>query len=70
MWLERAIGVGDLNANWSIARRYFRQRRDIAKTVQHSQRIVVARRGIPVSDSGVDTPTRYLRWFERDNTAA
>lgn len=70
MWFERAVEFGDLSAHWNIARMYFRQRSNIAKTILHFQRIVEAKRGVEVSGWEFDTATRYLRWLERRKNVA
>ena len=70
MWFERAVLLGDLSANWEIARMYFRQRNDIAKTISYLERVIQAKPGIEVTVWEHEAATRLLWRLERRAIAA
>jgi TPR repeat protein len=60
LWFERAVSLGDLSANWEIAKMYFRQRNDIPKTIEHLELVVQAKSGIEVSQWESEAAARLL----------
>jgi TPR repeat protein len=70
MWFERALALGDTSANWQIARMYFRQRKDIPRTVLHLKRVVQAKPGVDVTRWEFEAANRLLWRLERRNAAA
>lgn len=65
IWFERSISLSDSSANWEIARMYFRQRNDIAKTILYLKRVIQAKPGIQVSVWEHEAATRLLWRLQR-----
>lgn len=69
-WFKRAVSIGDADANWEIAKMYFRQRKDIPNAVKYLKRVVEAKPGVEVTQWDFEAATRLLWRLEKRQLAA
>jgi hypothetical protein len=67
-WFERALGLGDIEAHFEIAKLYYRQKKNIAKTIEHLKPVAIAEPRVDVTEWSRDVAKRFLRMLERDQT--
>jgi hypothetical protein len=64
-WFQRAVRLGDADANLEIAKLYLRKKKDIRKAIPHLNRTIRAAAGTEVTEDSKREARRLLKQFGR-----